>query len=323
MDLEKLHEYIQKKWSNICQIEVLQDGDEIYHAEWNNFVQEDCVHIASATKSIISLLIGIAIDHRMIGNVNDRVLSYFPQYSVKRGEKTISDVTIKHLLTMRAPYKGHGEPWTKVCGSDDWTKASLDFLGGKAGISDKFDYKTVCLHILSGILSKATGMKTVDFANEYLFHPLGIVKHENFYTTTAQEHKLFITDKTPRKPVWLSDLHGLATAGYGLCISALDMTKIAQLQVISSQWIDEMLSPRLVEHGFFTGSFYGYLWWIIHPEKKIYAAIGDSGNIIYIDSIKRITVAISSYFQPTVHDRIGFIENVLLPAIQKYPRHLA
>lgn len=159
MKIQELHSYIQEHQPNICQISVLQNGNELYSAEWNGYQRTDCVHIASSTKSVMALLIGIAIDHKMIGSVNDRVLSYFPEYSVKRSEKTIFDVTIRHLLTMRAPYKGHGDPWTKVCSSEDWTKASLGFLGGKSGITDEFDYRTVCLHILSGILFRATGMK--------------------------------------------------------------------------------------------------------------------------------------------------------------------
>lgn len=141
MKIHELHSYIQKHQPNICQISVLQNGNETYSAEWNGYQRTDCVHIASATKSVMALLIGIAVDHQMIGGVDDKVLSYFPQYSVKRGEKTIFDVTIRHLLTMRAPYKGHGDPWTKVCSSEDWTKASLDFLGGKSGITDEFDYE--------------------------------------------------------------------------------------------------------------------------------------------------------------------------------------
>ena len=145
-----------------------------------------------------------------------KVLSYFPEYPVKRGEKTIYDVTIKHLLTMRAPYKGHGDPWTKVCSSEGWTAASLDFLGGRKGITEEFDYWTVCLHILSGILYKATGMKTVDFANQSLFLPLGIQEHENYYAETAAEHKQFTMDKLPRRNVWFSDPQGLGTPGYGL-----------------------------------------------------------------------------------------------------------
>mgnify|MGYP004519356389 CR=1 FL=1 len=327
MELQELHPYIQKYQPNICQISVLRSGNEIYSAEWNGYQRTDCVHIASATKSVMALLTGIAIDHQMIGSVNDKALSYFPEYSVKRGEKTIFDVTIRHLLTMRAPYKGHGDPWTKVCSSEDWTKASLDFLGGKGGITEEFDYRTVCLHILSGILFKATGMKTVDFANEYLFHPLGIAEHKNFYARTAQEHKMFITDKTPRNNVWLADPQGLAAPGHGLCMSAADMAKLGQLclqngawngrRISSPDWLKEMLSPRRIESGAFSGMSYGYLWWIVHPEKSIYAAIGDSGNVIYVDSGEQIVATVSSCFRPAVRDRIDFIEHILLPVIQK------
>ena len=103
MKIWELHSYIQEHQPNICQISVLQDGSELYSAEWNGYQKTDCVHIASATKSVMALLIGIAIDHQMIGSVNDKVLSYFPEYSVKRGEKTIFNVAIRHLLTMRAP----------------------------------------------------------------------------------------------------------------------------------------------------------------------------------------------------------------------------
>ena len=123
MDQKELYRHIQDYQPNICQISILQSGREIYSAEWNGYQRTDCTHIMSATKSIMALLTGIAIDHGMIGSVDDKVISFFPEYSVKRGEKTIYDVTIKHLLTMRAPYKGKGDPWTKVCSSDDWVTA--------------------------------------------------------------------------------------------------------------------------------------------------------------------------------------------------------
>ena len=95
MERKELHSYIQETQPNICQISVLQDGKEIWSEEWNGYKKSDCTHIMSATKSAVSLLVGIAIDHGMIGSVDDRILSYFPDYRVKRGEKTIYDVTIK------------------------------------------------------------------------------------------------------------------------------------------------------------------------------------------------------------------------------------
>ncbi|MBQ1533711.1 MAG: serine hydrolase, partial [Erysipelotrichaceae bacterium] len=290
---EELHDLISEKERNICQIVAYKDGKKVYSDCWNGYREEDCVHVMSATKGVIALLIGIAIDKGQIGSVEDKVLDYFPEYKVKRGERTIYDVTIKHLLTMRAPYKCKGDPWSKVCISENWTYTSLDLLGGRKGLTGEFNYQTVCLHILSGILFKATGMLTVDYANEYLFAPLGIEKHVNYTAKSAEEHKSFTIEKTPKENVWFADPQGLGTPGYGLCMSARDMAKIGLLclnkgrfkdrQIVSSEWIEEMTRPRAVESKYFRGMDYGYLWWIIDRQKKIYAAIGNSGNVIYVD----------------------------------------
>ena len=296
MNKAQLHELIEAKQPNICQVAAYRDGKLVFSDEWNGYKDTDCTHIMSATKSIVALLVGIAVDRGEIGSIDDKVLSYFPDYQVKRGEKTIYDVTIRHLLTMRAPYKGKGDPWSKVCISENWTYASLDFLGGRGGLTDEFNYKTVCLHILSGILYKATGMTTVEYANEYLFKPLGIAEHENYYAKSAEEHKHFTMDKEPKTNVWFADRDGLGTPGYGLCMCAKDMAKIGQLclnegvwegkQIISASWVKDMTRPRKIEGQMWRGMMYGYLWWITNPEKNIYAAIGNSGNVIYVNPDK-------------------------------------
>lgn len=320
-----MHYFIEKNQPNICQVVAYKNNKKVYEDVWNNYKDDDCVHIMSATKSIISILIGIAIDKGQIKSLDDKVLSYFPDYKVKRGEKTIYDITIKHLLTMRAPYKCKSDPWTKVCSSNNWTYSSLDFLGGRKGITDEFNYQTVCLHILSGILYKATRMKTIDYANEYLFEPLGIKKHINYMAETAEEHKQFTIGKLPKGNIWFCDTDGLGTPGYGLCMSAGDMAKIGLLclnngkyhnqQIISSKWIEEMTRSRIVENNNFRGMKYGYLWWIIDDKKNIYAAIGNSGNVIYINSEKNIVIAVSSYFKPTIFDRVDFIQEYIEPFI--------
>lgn len=324
-DKNIIHEYIKNNEPNICQIVAYKDNEVIYEDSWNGYSLDDTTHVMSATKSVISLLIGIAIDKGMIKSVEDKVLDYFPDYQVKRGEKTIQEVTIKHLLTMRAPYKCKGDPWTKVCSSEDWTKTSLDILGGRKGLTDEFNYQTVCLHILSGILYKASKMNTVSFANKYLFNPLGIDEVENYYAETAEEHKAFTISKEPRKHIWFSDPAGLGTPGYGLCISARDMAKIGLMclnkgvhegkRIVSENYLDEMVKPRPVENEWFRGMHYGYLWWIIHPEDNIYAAIGNSGNVIYINPKENLVVSVASYFKPTVFDRVDFIEDYLINKI--------
>lgn len=327
MKLEEIYPYIQNTQPNICQISIRQHGREIWSGEWNGYRKTDCTHIASATKSVAALLVGIAVDRGLIAGVDDAVLSYFPDYRIRRGEKTISCVTLRHLLTMRAPYKGQGEPWTKVCTGADWTAASLDLLGGRTGVTGDFSYRTVCLHILSGILFRATGMDPTAFANRYLFEPLGIARHENCFVRTAEEFRHFTTDRAPKQNVWLADPKGIAAAGYGLCMSASDMAKIGQLclqggvwngrRIVSSAWIAEMLMPRPIDNGRFRGRHYGYLWWVVHPGQGVCAAIGDSGNIIYADSGGNTVAAVSSFFRPAVHDRVDFVERVLLPILRE------
>ena len=108
-------------------------------------------------------------------------------------------------------------------------------------------------------------------------------------------------------------------------MSAQDMAKIGQMcldrgeyegrRVVPESWIKDMTVPREVEGPHFRGMQYGYLWWIIHPEKNVYAAIGNSGNVIYVNPGESTVAAVASYFKPTVFDRVDFIEEVLLPAL--------
>ena len=170
-------------------------------------------------------------------------------------------------------------------------------------------------------------MKTVDYANENLFEPLGIAMHENYYAETAEEHKQFTIGKLPKGNIWFCDPDGLGTSGYGLCMSAEEMAKIGLLclnkgvyngkQIVSAGWIEEMTKPRTVESDHFRGMEYGFLWWIIDREKSIYAAIGNSGNVIYVNPEKNIVVAVASYFKPTIFDRVDFIQEYIEPLISE------
>ena len=74
MNRNELNELIGKTQPNICQIVVLKDGREVYANEWNGYKRDDCTHIMSATKSIVSLLTGIAAGRGLIKSIDDRVL---------------------------------------------------------------------------------------------------------------------------------------------------------------------------------------------------------------------------------------------------------
>lgn len=323
MNRKELHDFIKEKQPNICQISCYKDGKEVYSDEWNNYKKGDTCHVMSATKSIVALLVGIALDKEFIKSIDQSVLDFFPEYKIKRGEKTIQKVTIKHLLTMTAPYKYKYEPWTKICSSDDWTVSALDFLGGRKGLTGQFKYSTLGIHILTGIISKTSGLKVVDFANKFLFEPIGVEKHVNYLAETAEEHKHFTMCKDPQKNIWFCDPKGIGTAGYGLCFSATDMAKIGQLcldkgvhngeQIVSAKWIEEITKPNYKCGEEYRNMSYGYLWWIVN--ENVYAAIGNSGNVIYVNSSENIVIAVTSYFKPTIFDRIDFIQKYIEPFI--------
>lgn len=327
MNREEFHAYVagsNGNESNICQICAIRNGTVIYEDSWRGFASEDAVNVNSVTKGVMALLAGIASDKGLI-SVDDKVMDYFPDYQVKRGEKTIFDVTVRHLLTMTAPYKGRSEPWKKVCTSDDWTKAALDFLGGRAGITGEFRYSTLGIQILAGIIERGSGEKLIDFANKNLFIPLGIPEHVIHGDSSKEDQFDFFMNKGPRKNEWYSDPQGTVTAGWGLCASAKDLALIGcmvlnggsmgKVRIVSSEWINSMLTPYQKLGERFGNMFYGYLWYKPFEDREVYAAIGDCGNIIYVNKDKNVAVGVTGTFKPMIFDRVEFIEKNVLPLV--------
>lgn len=318
INLSEFHSYVADNQTNICQVTVIQNGKTLINDVWNGYKIDDTVHTMSVTKSIVSVLVGIAVEQRLIGSIDDYVLDYFPNYKIKRGEKTIQKVALKNLLTMTAPYKYKSEPWTKICVQEDWSIAALDFLGGRRGMTGEFQYSTLGIHILTGIIARKSGMATVDYANQYLFEPLNIAPRKIYVAPDAEAHKAFTVGKMPKGAIWFSDPKSVGAAGYGLCLSAEEMSKIGLLclnkgvfhnrRIVSEQWLVESTMARLCCGENFRNMKYGYLWWIIDEAEGSYAAIGNSGNVIYMNPKKELVVAVSGYFKPTVSDRIDFIK---------------
>ena len=330
MNREELHEFISSNTgneSNICQISALMDGITVYEDCWRGYGNEDAVNVNSVTKGVMALLAGIALDRGYIKGTDQKVMDFFPNYEVKKGEKTIFDVTVRHLLTMTAPYKYRSEPWKKVCTSQDWTLAVLDFLGGRKGITGEFKYATLGIQILAGIIEHATGEKCIDFANRNLFAPLGLPEHKIHGDSSKEDQFDFFMNKKPRGNEWYSDPQDTVTAGWGLCLSARDMARIGELvlnsglyggkRIVSENYIHEMTAPHLKLGERFGYMSYGYLWYRPFDDREVYAAIGDSGNIIYVNKEKNVSVGITGTFKPRVFDRADFIEKKVLPVVEE------
>ena len=321
-----LEAYSSKNDVNIKQIVAYKDNIleiEEYRA---GFEKEDTMNVMSVTKSITSLLVGIAIDKGFIKSADDFVMDYYKGiYTPKRGEKTIYEVTIKNLLTMTAPYKGKSEPWKKVCTSEDWTLATMDSLGGPKGITNEFRYHTLGVQILLGIIRIASGMNVLDFANEYLFKPLGIEARIDAGCKSKEDQFEYLMNKNDHGKVWFLDPTGMPTAGWGLSLSAFEMAQIGLMvlnngvyngtRIVSENWIETMTNSYVSTDERFGNQDYGFLWWLPHRTNDVIAAIGDGGNIIYIDRKNKIVAAITGHFKPMVFDRVEYIEKNIVAAL--------
>lgn len=320
----KMEKLINSSYSNMAGIVVRKNGKTVYENYYNGYTANNTIHVASVTKSIFSALIGIAIDKGYIKSISEKVLDYFPDYTIARGEKTIQKVTIKDMMTMTAPYKCKSEPYAEVFTGSHWINSALDLLGGKGQIGE-FKYSPmVGIHILSGILVKATGQSVLNFATENLFSPLEIQVEHNVVLRDKEENIAFIKDRNISG--WVVDPEGINTAGWGLTLTPMDMAKIGQLymdggtwkgkQIIPEKWINESIK----EHSRCSqwNLSYGYLWWIIDDKEHTYAAMGDGGNVIYVNEKKGIVISIASFYISHAKDRIKLIKEYIEPVFENY-----
>lgn len=326
MDSEKLSELepmIKSEYSNINGIVVVRNGYIAYEKYYNCYGPDDTHHVASVTKSIISALIGIAIDARYINNVDQKVLDFFPEYVYDAADKQKGQITIRHLLTMTAPYpfEDWHEPLDKMCIQPDWVKYTLDMLGQKGSIGT-FKYSTAGAHLLSAIITRSTGKSAREFANERLIKPIGMKEIPD------HEMKSFGFEDLFGKNVqgWVKDPNSNSTGGWGLKLIPRDMARFGFLylnrgiwdnkQVISKTWIDESTTPHSEIWINNSTAKYGYLWWL-HEEDGIfaYSAMGDGGNVICCIPERDLVVAIISEFIINSRDRWTLIKKHIIPAV--------
>lgn len=320
--LHQLDEIINNNYNNMTGIMIQQNGDVIYEQYFHGYQRNQANHVFSVTKSVFSILIGIAIAKGFIKSLDQKVLEFFPDYTIPAGEKTIQDITIRHLVTMTAPYKYDTEPYELFFSSHNPIRDALDLLGGEKKIG-KFNYAAIGgPYILAGILAKATGQPVLDFAMENLFVPLGIGVDHNIELHSEEEHMAIMSNRNTTG--WVVDPQGINTASWGLFLTPTDMAKIGQLylnrgiwdgkQIVPAAWIDE--STKEQSRWEEANLPYGYLWWIIDEKSSCYAAMGDGGNIIYVNTKKKLVVSSTAFFTPDAKDRIEFVMKFVEPLFE-------
>ena len=203
--------------------------------------------LQSITKSVVSLLAGIALDRAMIKSVDATLLSFFPEYADLRSPER-ERITLRDLLTMRAGLNWPTRPYLSMARKVDAAPDPYRLVLEQPMIAEpgkKWRYNNGVAELVGGVVQKATGRRLDDFARDALFEPLGITDWE-----------------------WGRMASGDPGASWGLRLRPRDLAKIGQLildngawhgrQIVSADWIKEMTAPRIVEPKF----SYAYLWWL-------------------------------------------------------------
>lgn len=244
--------------------------------------------VRSVTKSITSLLIGIAIDKGFLTSV-DQTIGEFLGPLVSRLSADEAAITIKDLLTMSG-----GFTWNELGNTNEYNnwfyvapnQVQYVFnrsLAAKPG--QVFDYNSAAVHLLSVILTRATNMKTQDFAQKYLFDSLGSAISS-----------------------WETDHQGYNNGAAGINLTPHDMIKIGQLmlnggtyngkRIVSTEWIQETINFHITTKNVFEfGPGYGYCWWCGQNIKGHYAfALGFGGQfIIVVPRLNLVVTATNNY----------------------------
>ena len=271
-------------YPNLEGVIITQRDKVVYENYFHGLNRESLHDTRSSFKSVTGILIGIAIDKGFIKNVHEKVYAFFPEYKPYGNWNVLKDsMTIEHLLAMRAGFDCEEWEGTKDCEDDmqntqDWIKFCLDLpLKNKPG--DHWDYTSINAMLLGGIIAHATHMSVSDFADKFLFKPLGITSYK-----------------------WTKDPLGHETTAGSFYISPGDMNKIGQLvlnngvfnkrSVVSEKWIKTMTEGRTKIENFSNVSisknktavpqpvYYGYTWYNeeIKTEKFKYNIVFASGN---------------------------------------------
>lgn len=320
---------ISHEYNNVLGIVGYKNNEKLYEEYFNASNKDESVHNFSITKSVVSILIGIAIDKGYIDSVHQKVLDFFPDYKLKRNQEQLIDLTIEDFLTMTVPYKYKYEPYKKVFTSLNWGETVLELIGGKQKIGEEFHYSTVGIQVLSNIIVIATKMSVKDFAGKYLFDFLDIRDVPNIEIPNEEDQLNFYHSRNMRG--WVQDDCGYHVAGWGLSITADEYARIGLLclnngvyngkRVISEEYIKEMTTERQED--------YGYLWWVYKKNKTIdimgkscntgkyssYSATGVGGSLIFVVPEKNIVISMtcSLVYRPKL--RMDLINNYLIPYI--------
>ncbi len=310
-----IQEILNQKYLNQQGLVVVQKGKLLVDEYFEGFGPGDMHQLQSVSKSVFSILFGIAQDQGLM-NLEDKLYDYYPDY---RNKPNWTDqkgrIKLKHLLSMSSGYDC--DDWMapadkclkEMLKSPDWISLILsEPMAHEPGTH--FAYSSSSMEPLGEILKNKSGLSVSDFAQKYLNDPLGIPYFH-----------------------WSEGPHEVVGISGGDKLRPRDMAKLGQLylqngrwkdkQIVSKRWVEDSTQPQVPNpkegHRYFE---YGYLWWMEQMPcqgkmVRVFYAAGKGGQFIFVvpelELVCAMTAGDYQYDQATYpgHD---FFETYILGA---------
>ena len=283
---------------NVRAVSVSVDGETKIAHYRNGFTEDDYGHVFSVTKSVVSILIGVAIADGLIADIDQPLGELLPKHREAMSGDT-AKVTLRHLMTMSAGFKDEPQyAWARsaepgVSYVDVLLERRQELEPGKV-----FSYTDASAHLTAAVLATALERagdhprSVLAYAREKLFDPLGISTNPTFARPLPD---LFAPRFDAAAFGWGTDPDGIPLGGIGLRLSAPDMIKIGELyrrggvwngqRIVPAAWIHQCTSPTTFQSkvGSPSDDDYGLLWWVIgEPKQTGYYALGFGGQVIIV-----------------------------------------
>lgn len=265
-------------FEGIRTVQVWRDGERLAAstfrgADWGPW------DIKSASKSLLSALVGIALEEGILDRLDQPVAELLPESFQGLGAGK-GEITLEDLLTMRSGLAStSGEHYGTWVSHRDWVRAALE-RPLEAAPGTAFTYSTGNSHLVSAILTEASGRGSRDLFRDYLGEPLGVSLDG-----------------------WIRSPRGIDFGGNGFRITPEELATFGRLYLNGGVWDGERLVPadwierstrRHAEGWPERYGAYGYLWWLPPERDAAYMAVGYGGQFLYVDPPTATVVVITS-----------------------------
>ena len=258
---------------------IIRNGYLVGEGYFHGYGKFDARNIHSASKSVTAMLIGIALKEKYLSGLDQKMMDFFPEYQGAGMDPRKYEISIRHLLEMTSGLGAYqGDQGLPLLSTADPIGNSItgDIFSNPGEV---WNYFTPGTHILRGIIKKSTGMTTREFAQHYLFDPLGITPV--YWRQDAMGYYMGNIQFYPGD---------MARLGYLYLNNGL----LGDKQIIDPEYVNLSIQPHNIP--VFTSGFdeeaYGYQWWVGKLSGfHVYAAMGWGGqNIFCVPDLKLVIV---------------------------------